>query len=106
MKTLHTPGPWWIVPRTAPKETILIESQNGLIAVMESSKTKPVTYEKAEANAQPIAVEPDLMEFAKCYLSVFENHNITNHSHPSHDWTGYLADKARAAIAKATGEPQ
>jgi len=51
MKTLHTPGPWWIVPRTAPKETILIESQNGLIAVMESSKTKPVTYEKAEANA-------------------------------------------------------
>lgn len=72
-------------------------------AMSERMKAK---FAKYAPNAQLIAVAPDLMEFAKCYLSVFENHDITNHSHPSHDWTGYLADKARAAIAKATGEPQ
>jgi hypothetical protein len=106
MKTTHTPGPWKIVPRTSPKGTLMVESQHGLIACMESSKTRPVTYEKAEANAKLIAAAPDLAEFAKCYLSVFENHNITNNSHPCYDWTGHLADKARAAIAKAAGEHQ
>lgn len=57
----YTPGPWAIVPRIAPKGLLMIESEHGLVACMEHSKTRPITYEKAEANAILIAAAPDLL---------------------------------------------
>lgn len=56
-----------------------------------------------EANAKLIAVTPDLMELARTYLKAFEEHRITNTGGVNGaDMTGYIADLAREAIAKAT----
>jgi hypothetical protein len=45
-----------------------------------------------------------LVELARLYLDHYENYNITNHYQSDGDFTGFIAEKARAAIAKATGE--
>ena len=97
MKTQHTLGPWAIVERDAPRGTLMIESQHGLVAVMESSKTRPVTYEKAESNARLIAAAPDLLEALQLFVA---------HSDPHCAITRHVDNVARAAIAKATGESQ
>lgn len=96
MKTLHTPGPWAIVERNAPRGALMIESQHGLIAVMESSKTRPVTYENAECNASLIAAAPELLQ-ALIQIIAWEDGERTA--------INAIAN-ARAIVAKATGESQ
>lgn len=39
-----------------------VEEKNPLVCALESSKTGPVSYQKAEANARLIAAAPDLLE--------------------------------------------
>ena len=90
MSTTHTPGPWEIVPRDAPKGTLMIASTDGLIAVMECSKTRPVTYEKAEANARLVSAAPDLLEALKRLMFM--------------DCGEPAFIQAREAIAKAEGD--
>jgi len=100
MKTEHTPGPWWIVPRDAPKATLMVESHHGLIAVMESSKTRPVTYKKAEANARLIAAAPELLEA----LANIANCNMNNWSEEfrnGDDFRIWAQSRARVAVARA-----
>ena len=102
MKTTHTPGPWKIVPRTSQKGILMVESQHGLIACMESSKTRPVTYEKAEANAQLIAAAPDLLQA----LANIANCNMSNWSEEfrsGDDFRIWAQTRARVAIVKAVG---
>ena len=97
-----TPGPWAIVARDAPRCTLMIESRHGLIAVMESSKTRPVTYEKAESNALLIAAAPDLLHALEMVRDA-DNDCVR-------DGLQTIPPIARKtiddAIAKATGESQ
>jgi hypothetical protein len=46
----------------------------------------------------------ELVELARLYLDHYENYNITNHYQSDGDFTGFIAKKARAAIAKYEGE--
>ena len=82
----HTPGPWHVneLGNVADKTRIVI----GVIATTFESYS-------GEANARLIAAAPDLLEALKEMLDGHED-----------ACTGYgegAADKARAAIAKATG---
>ena len=98
--TNHTPGPWVI--RKA--------KENGACSVVSESKDLAgFTFIAAlapsdEATARLIAAAPDLLGALQEYVRLFEDHCITNPSAEDKDFTGYLAELARAAIKKATGE--
>ena len=99
--TEFTPGPWASHEHTQTDTyTIYVAGRN-----WESWGIAHIGYTKEDkANARLIAAAPDLLEALTEYIRLFEAHCITNHSTDDKDFTGYLAEKARAAIAKATGE--
>lgn len=89
----HTPGPWVVDPAVrqgftvyAPKEGFIVGTQDeeGRYGAIES-----------EANARLIAAAPDLLEALKELVAAADGVNAGPLT--------WLA-KARAAIAKATGE--
>ncbi len=89
----HTPGPW----RTAGAQN------NGAILVRGSEATSEVAIAlqndrrySAEANARLIAAAPELLEAAMAFVAPFDGIEVVK---------GSDIAKARAAIAKATGEP-
>ena len=86
MKTQHTPGPWYFLP-----------DRNGRLQVGPSinytvAEMCVTPLEGQEANARLIATAPELLEALQEIMSWEENEQMT--------W----AQKARAAITKATGE--
>lgn len=113
MTTAHTPGPWQVVAKTAPKSTLMIESileNTGLIAVLECSKTRRPHYTEAEFNANLIATAPDLLAYAKCEEARACGEDIAETVLKQHGWNPaegtsheFIDRMRRAAIAKATG---
>jgi hypothetical protein len=100
MSTQHTPGPWYL--RTN-KHKNCDGSAWGWLDTQQAGNQRPpsgvdVTWsagQTSEANARLIAAAPDLLEALKKMLDSHED-----------ACTGYgegAAEKARAAIAKATG---
>ena len=97
----HTPGPWTLVPKDTPKGTLMVDSVSGLVAVMESSKTRGVKYENAEANARLIAAAPELLDaLQKLRAAAPLFWDDDNAEIGQLDSACAVAD---AAIAKATG---
>lgn len=86
----HTPGPWFVA-----KETDLQESDGNVVVSPNGWEIRPDGYQKLGdemADLRLIAAAPDLLEFAQEWIS----RQGTD--------SNYMTKKARAAIAKATGE--
>lgn len=86
----HTPGPWIQDGVTIRAKTPLTSIATVLDVAWPCGN---VPYDP-KANARLIAAAPELLEFAKEWISRQGSDN------------NYMTEKARAAIAKATGEPQ
>ncbi|MEB5935519.1 hypothetical protein MXL15_25360 [Pseudomonas mosselii] len=85
----HTPGPWTDLPRT---ECIAICGQDkARLQLGFVNSANPDRVAEGEANARLIAAAPDLLEALE---SCIEHGSMTG--------AEWVADKARAAIAKAT----
>jgi hypothetical protein len=69
-----------------------------------TSISTPVPKEDLEKAVTLILAAPDLLEFAIEYLRLFDSWCVTNPSSVDKDFTGYRAEKAKAAIIKAIGE--
>jgi hypothetical protein len=90
MKTEHTPGPWWVGPYY--KSDVL--SAQGTIA-----EAKPFNSPLAAVNAKLIAAAPDLLEACQDFVSKLDDY-FAGRINIRPDY----ADRARAAIAKATSD--
>jgi hypothetical protein len=90
----HAPGPWRL---SATDDTLVRSADNGLVAVAHGDYG--CDWEVMEANARLIASAPELLQELENALMIFEF---------GEDDKTVLAPKwvarARAAIAKATGE--
>jgi hypothetical protein len=111
MSTKHTPGPWF-VKKTAMSCFIDARIGGGMLQEV-AWCGQTATPEHMDANARLIAAAPDLLEAlnrllitAECVKRQADNSGKT----PYTDWRSAVddltkvSDKARAAIAKATGE--
>ena len=94
----HTPGPWETKPEECDRPYIRVRGTrlgcrfkvaNVLTPVYENVHKREA--EETRANARLIAAAPELLEALRAMLD--------------EDDGGMTASKARAAIAKATGEP-
>ena len=88
----HTPGPWTVT--RVSKSTILKDLYVSASPERVARVVLPATansIDEYEANARLIAAAPDLLEALKGFMDGAEA-------------MGWNTDKARAAIAKATGE--
>lgn len=80
----HTPGPWSVEPYDKyQKDIIIIEPRC-------SVDNDDVDHEEAEANARLIAAAPDLLEALQAVVAIADRKTVE-------------FDRARTAIAKATG---
>ena len=84
MSTKHTPGPW-TVERDGPNRKWLINAEDFAVATCDGA------IRHQEADARLIAAAPELLEALKWTARALDA------EHPA-------AIKARAAIAKATGD--
>jgi len=97
MSAKHTLGPW---THTGREFNDVIDTEGDLVAValhLRVGKTER-SIREAEANARLIAAAPDLLDALNAML--------THMGMDEDDWNKPTFDKARAAIAKATGEKQ
>ena len=92
MQTKHTPGPWHIGVRTFHAGRDVYVPKGEPVAVADDAIT---ATPEAEANARLIAAAPDM-------LAALRELVVNNMGHPKGITVPQL-DKARAAIAKATG---
>ena len=97
----HTPGPWSQVPQSDGSTLIARRYETGNqmkpmgLRIVGFTMARKDSLQEDEANARLIAAAPELLEALKDMLDGHED-----------ACTGYgegAADKARAAIAKATG---
>ena len=96
MSTQHTPGPW-AMPDSGQGRISKVGANGGWDGLIATADCGDYARSKVEglANARLIAAAPELLEALKDML---DNHEDA--------CTGYgegAADKARAALAKATG---
>lgn len=100
MSTKHTPGPWH-------EDGHQIISEHGYVVAVLPNTNRDADSETTAADARLIAAAPDLMEAMKL---IFNPHNGESGYLPPDGGTVRLrldhpaVLKARAAIAKATGE--
>lgn len=88
----HTPGPWKYSTSPQPNGCPIIGNTKGLgVAMLMHSVNDAHHRETAIANAKLIAAAPDMLEALQELLLIT-------------GIDGTFSDKARAAIAKATGE--
>ncbi len=106
MNAKHTPGPWNIGSSDLPVSRMSIhckghkDSCHSTVALMVSRGVIGISHDEEFANARLIAAAPDLLEALKDCVAVMDR-----------ELAGLKViqpelSAARAAIAKATGEPQ
>jgi hypothetical protein len=83
----HTPGPWSLDSDAGQVHIVAAGAAIARVMAMRSDGC-------GEANARLIAAAPDLLEALQAVID-----------HGSMTGADWASDKARAAIAKATGEP-
>jgi hypothetical protein len=103
MSAKHTPGPWFIfgsvehcVGGANTDPTTAAEHPTAGIAMCGMGRRLP---DENAANARLIAAAPDLLEAAQAFVAYCRNAGLNVQP-------GSPADKARAAIAEATGSAQ
>ena len=101
MKTQHTPGPWFIERRTYDNETTYycVTASDG--HGWSGNRYMSVSGCIDEHDARLIAAAPELLEALHGMLALDEEHHQRGHCD---DDVCAEVRKARAAIAKATGE--
>lgn len=99
--TQHTPGPWYVsaknpfrVIESGPRSLSLAKANNKHLSV-----TTELTETEAKANARLIAAAPDLLASLQEVTATLAWLNSDDSAHIMEQ-----TDRARAAIAKATGE--
>ena len=115
--TKHTPGPWEIAPYNGVDTRFIVAGENGLVADcwphadpyfrIENDKRYKNPKKPNEANAKLIAAAPELLEALEYCVGIFEgyvNHHLAKGDHVKAKKNKAHAEKARAAIKKATGE--
>jgi len=96
MADKHTPGPWNIGSSDLPVSRMSIhckghkDSCHSTVALMVSRGVIGISHDEEFANARLIAAAPDLLDVLEELVAEFGVCGLT--------------EKARAAIAKATGE--
>lgn len=106
MNAKHTPGPWNIGSSDLPVSRMSIhckghkDSCHSTVALMVSRGVVGISHDEEFANAKLIASAPDLLKALEDCVAVMDR-----------ELAGLKAiqpelSSARAAIAKATGEPQ
>ena len=96
MNAKHTPGPWNIGSSDLPVSRMSIhckghkDSCHSTVALMVSRGAIGISHDEEFANARLIAAAPDLLDVLEELVAEFGVCGLT--------------EKARAAIAKATGE--
>jgi hypothetical protein len=101
-KTNHTPAPW-AVDGTTAAENLDVIGENGRVAMLDCDD---IDADTLEANARLIAAAPELLEALILLLNVESaalwGARLTAANNGLD--VAYHFDKARAAIAKASGE--
>ena len=97
MSTKHTPGPWEAVGNLVRSPMVQPQGLSKGVQIAECRDAYFLSHtEESRANARLIAAAPELLEVAQMILA--------------EDLLDFLpeeyASKVRAAVAKATGEPQ
>jgi len=101
MTTQHTPGPWTVFNefRIKGKSKVIhisiCDTLYVIIATLEELPGEDWSMDEVNANARLIAATPEMLETLNYYVKLFKNGDS--------EWIAY-GDKAREAIAKATGE--
>ena len=95
----HTPGPWDVDDDTMEIFSITPGHSTGWIAKVlgNDDNGRPLTAEEMESNARLIAAAPEMLKELKFLVEQFEE---------AVDWVPEytaMADRAKAAIAKAEG---
>lgn len=85
MNTEHTPGPWGIEISTSSSVIFICTDEREIAVISE------VGSDEDETNARLIAAAPDLLEALIAVVAVADRRTVE-------------FDKARAAIARATGK--
>ena len=112
----HTPGPWSIDWNVARLDVFSADAAT-LVASLRRSAMSAAIDEAARANARLIAAAPELLEALRDALSALRSVNTSRDRRvlregcvlylQTEEWCKWveneLADKAIAAIAKATG---
>jgi hypothetical protein len=99
MKTIHTPGPWFIT-RTE-SSPCSIEASGNEAAIAKVYLTDPKIHKRTpehHANARLIAAAPDLLQALSDLTDWGRTHTSPRDANSPH----HLLVAARAAIAKAT----
>lgn len=89
-----TPGPW-VIEKAA--DAYCIASVGNLVIMPSSGKVK---HDNTEADARLIAATPDLLEALEMIVAEAGSYTART-GKPVYNWL----DQARAAIAKAKGQP-
>lgn len=101
----HTEGPWETAKKFDHQHYIEVQHKNLNMPGAASGVVARVTCRQTwqaeqEANARLIAAAPDLLEELTSLLAMCERQTDFND-----DGDGYMFDRCRAAINKATGMP-
>lgn len=94
MSTKHTPGNWFVDVASSGLR-VLTDDRRATIICQEIG---PPSNPAAQADARLIAAAPELLEALRGLLS-----EANSASKPLHEYSEW-SNKARSAIAKATGE--
>lgn len=106
MTTKHTPGPWTMhhcFNDGAEVCAIAPVAWCGAASTYGASSTQRIDAAEARANARLIAAAPDLLE--ACEILTEAQRRADAGEHGGFGCYVDAVDKARAAIAKAKGEP-
>ena len=92
----HTPGPWGFSTEPQPNGCPIVGSRGLMVAMLAHTVNQDDQRETALANARLIAAAPDLLELLEDVISIGGG--------MVEEIYGYcFVERARAAIAKATG---
>lgn len=104
----HSPGPW-IVDRHADNEELVVRSDPdwGIVANCQTDSYSLSEQEnlmaEIQANARLIAAAPEMLNMLLSVENWFREYDVQNGPDSG---SQLLLNNIRAAIAKATGEPQ
>lgn len=103
-KVEHTPGPWSVVPYGDGDSLVIHSDSNSRVCFMATPGSFSRDFPKIEANARLIAAAPDLLEALLVIFDGVEDEGGPEDSAVMLPLTCGEIAKARAAIAKATGQ--
>lgn len=106
MDAKFTPGPW--LTKREGFSSVYVEARIGGGMIQEVAMCGPTESGQVqqEANANLIAAAPDLLEAAKTALGYIEAVCFNTNNAKKRNNYADAAREIRAAISKATGEPQ